>query len=57
MATTMLIGLIYMQARYMDPATGRFVSEDRGLHGGNWFSYASSNPVNRADKNGRDDLQ
>jgi len=41
----------------MDPATGRFVSEDRGLHGGNWFSYASSNPVNRADKNGRDDLQ
>jgi len=48
-------GLIYMQARYMDPATGRFVSEDPGRQHANWLVYASSNPVCRADRSGRDD--
>jgi len=46
-------GLIYMQARYMDPATGRFVSEDPGRHGPNLFVYCNSSPVNQIDKDGR----
>ena len=48
-------GLIYMQARYMDPATGTFLNEDTGRHGKNWFVYCSDSPVNRTDSNGRDD--
>jgi len=45
-------GLIYMQARYMDPATGRFVSEDPGRDGTNWFAYCDANPVYKVDVNG-----
>ncbi|MDE2207989.1 MAG: RHS repeat-associated core domain-containing protein, partial [Armatimonadetes bacterium] len=47
-------GLIYMQARYMDPATGRFVSEDPGRNGENWFTYCDANPVGSVDRDGRD---
>ncbi len=46
-------GLIYMQARYVDPATGRFVSEDPGQNACNWFVYGNSNPVCKIDSNGR----
>lgn len=46
-------GLIYMRARYMDPATGRFVSEDPSLNGANWFVYACDNPVNTIDPSGK----
>src|SRR5438309_9606444 len=28
---------VYMRARYMDPATGRFVSQDPAGDGTNWF--------------------
>jgi RHS repeat-associated protein len=42
-------GLIYMRARYMDPATGRFVSEDPAKNGGNWLAYCGNNPVNLVD--------
>ena len=41
-------GLYYMNARYYDPAIGRFLSEDPlGLGGGDLtlYSYAGSNPV------------
>ena len=48
-------GLIYMRARYYDPATGRFVSEDPIGHGLNWFVYCSNNPINRVDKDGEVD--
>ncbi len=48
-------GLIYMRARYMDPVTGRFVSEDPAYHGGNWYLYCSGNPVNRTDATGKID--
>jgi len=46
-------GLIYMQARYYDPAIGRFTSEDPKCNGLNWFEYANSNPVNFADATGK----
>ncbi len=47
-------GLIQMRARWMDPATGRFMSEDPGFEGINWYAYCGDNPVNRADESGRD---
>ena len=46
-------GLVYMRARWMDPVTGRFVSEDPALQGRNWFQYCFSNPVNGLDQDGR----
>jgi RHS repeat-associated protein len=46
-------GLIYMQARYCDPTTGRFVSEDPGRNGENWYGYCASDPVNAIDKDGK----
>ena len=49
-------GLIYMRARYYDPATGRFVSEDSARSGRNWFVYCSDNPVNEVDASGRDPM-
>ena len=45
-------GLVYMRARYMDTATGRFVSEDPSCDGINWFVYCDNNPVNMTDSNG-----
>jgi len=45
-------GLIYMRARYMDPVTGRFVSEDPAGNGANWFAYCVDNPINTFDKTG-----
>ena len=47
-------GLIYMRARYMDPAVGRFISQDPSRDGANWFVYCSNNPVNAVDRNGKD---
>ena len=38
-------GLIYLRNRYYDPETGRFINEDPIRSGGNWYSYASQNPV------------
>ncbi len=46
-------GLIYMRARYYDPEVGRFVSEDPGQHGMNWYRYVNGNPVNLIDSNGK----
>jgi len=46
-------GLIYMRARYMDPVTGRFISEDPAKFANNWFAYCNSNPVNKDDFDGR----
>ena len=46
-------GLIYMRARYYDPALGRFISEDPAKDGGNWFAYAGNDPVGMVDRDGR----
>jgi RHS repeat-associated protein len=45
-------GLIYMRARYMDPLTGRFVSEDLDRDGENWFAYCDNSPTGRLDSDG-----
>ncbi|MEZ5812991.1 MAG: RHS repeat-associated core domain-containing protein [Rhizobiaceae bacterium] len=50
-------GLIYLNARYMDPKFGRFISPDdwdpviEGV-GTNRYAYAENDPINKADNNG-----
>lgn len=52
-------GLVYMQARYYDPAVGRFLSVDpAGVTAGNQFNfnrydYGNNNPVKNLDPNGK----
>ena len=38
-------GNYYMRARYYNPGTGRFISEDPIKDGSNWYSYLGGNPV------------
>jgi RHS repeat-associated protein len=47
-------GLYYYRARYYDPATGRFLSEDplQFSAGTHFYAYALSNPVNFLDPTG-----
>ena len=46
-------GLTYMRARYFDPNTGRFESEDPSGRESNLLAYARSNPTTRTDRDGR----
>lgn len=52
--------LVYMQARYYDPATGHFLSIDPVAPAGgdtfnfNRYAYADNNPTVRTDPNGRE---
>jgi RHS repeat-associated protein len=52
-------GFVYMQARYYDPAIGRFLSADPvagasgDLGGFSRFSYVSNNPVRNTDPDGK----
>ncbi|MCK9609519.1 MAG: RHS repeat-associated core domain-containing protein [Methylomonas sp.] len=47
-------GFYYYRARYYDPATGRFISEDpKGFEAGiNFYAYVNNNPVNGNDLTG-----
>ena len=53
-------GYYYLQTRYYDPVTGRFLNSDDVKYlgttdcsiGFNLFSYCDNNPVNRSDVNG-----
>jgi RHS repeat-associated protein len=55
-------GLLYLNARYLDPALGRFISPDDydptlpGV-GTNRYAYAGNDPVNKSDPNGHSWLQ
>ncbi|WP_189464919.1 RHS repeat protein [Mesorhizobium sp. M2D.F.Ca.ET.223.01.1.1] len=52
-------GLLYLNARYMDPVLGRFISPDdwdpikEGV-GTNRYAYAQNDPVNKSDPNGHE---
>ena len=52
-------GFYYLQSRYYDPSTGRFISADgfahtgQGVLGTNMFAYCENNPVNRVDSTGQ----
>jgi RHS repeat-associated protein len=45
-------GLIYMRARYYEPESGRFVSEDLARDGSNWFLYCANQPTMQTDPTG-----
>jgi RHS repeat-associated protein len=51
-------GLYYLNSRYYDAQTGRFVSEDgqfnpdTGLSGNNLFAYCNNDPINMSDPSG-----
>ena len=40
---------IYLRARYYDPGSGRFITEDPIRDGLNWYSYAANNPIKFVD--------
>ena len=54
------LGLYYLQTRYYDSNTGRFINADSALcHnmlGYNMFVYCNNNPINYYDPNGEDAL-
>lgn len=45
-------GLVYMRARYYEPSSGRFISQDSKCDGANWYVYCKNNPVNYIDESG-----
>ncbi|NOG39523.1 MAG: RHS repeat-associated core domain-containing protein [Armatimonadetes bacterium] len=45
-------GLIYMRARYYEPWSGRFISEDPARSGGNWYTYCDNDPCSNVDFSG-----
>ena len=44
-----------MRARYYEPGSGRFLSEDPALCHSNWFVYCSNMPQSLSDTSGCDD--
>lgn len=41
-----------MNARWYDPQTGRFITEDPARDGVNWYAYCGNNPLNFTDPTG-----
>jgi len=46
-------GLIYMRARFYEPWTGRFLSEDPARDGLNWYAYGANAPTALVDVSGK----
>jgi RHS repeat-associated protein len=49
-------GLVYLQTRYLDPTTGRFLSEDP-VADSTPYGYSLNSPTNLSDPTGRDSLE
>ncbi len=49
-------GLIYMRARYYEPGSVRFISEDPAMDGNNWYAYCGNQPITKSDRSGRSPL-
>ncbi len=47
-------GFYYLQSRYYDSETGRFLNADEKLVTYNAFAYCENNPINYADYNGQE---
>jgi RHS repeat-associated protein len=47
-------GLTYMRARYYEPSSGRFVSEDIASDGKNWYVYCHNVPIAKVDFSGKE---
>ena len=45
---------IYLRARYYNPTTGRFLTEDSARAGLNWYTYCNNNPILFIDPLGLD---
>lgn len=45
-------GLYYLNSRYYDPETGRFISADVQAENGNLYAYCQNDPVNLTDESG-----
>ena len=45
--------MYYFGGRYYDSEVGRFISEDPGKQGVNWYSYCDNNPLRYVDPDGR----
>ena len=45
-------GLYYYNAKWMDPKSGRFITEDPIKDGLNWYAYANNNPLKFVDPSG-----
>jgi RHS repeat-associated protein len=46
------VGLYYYNARWYDPAQGRFTTEDPIRDGQNWYAYCGNNPMTYTDPTG-----
>jgi RHS repeat-associated protein len=46
-------GLTYMGGRCQEPLTGRFLSEDNGRQGRNYYVYCGDEPIGRRDRDGK----
>ncbi|MDP4119713.1 MAG: RHS repeat-associated core domain-containing protein [Bacillota bacterium] len=46
--------MYYLQSRYYDPMTCRFLNADGQIKSTNLFFYCGNNPLNRIDKDGKD---
>jgi len=45
--------LTYMRSRYYETLTGKFIDEDPGRSGRNWFAYCRNDPTDLTDSDGR----